>query len=191
MERDKVIFRVDKGTNEVFALFPEMPANDMGRRCRSTRGPADIAQCMKASRPAESAEYEELAEELTEQGYNLVIVKRETRAMRELRRLCVEMDTVRLEGEETRFKPFGYTGKCHAGLREEVTPTTIFLNDVHGGASQLRATAKFKTDGILLSVDNRLVAVLENMEGKPQLVVYADANRDEPTDVIPLRGSTT
>jgi hypothetical protein len=66
---------------------------------------------------------------------------------------------------------------------------TIYLNDVHGGDCQLRATAKLRTDGILLSVDSRLVAVLENMEGKPQLVVYADVNRDEPTHVIPLGGA--
>jgi hypothetical protein len=68
---------------------------------------------------------------------------------------------------------------------------TIFLSDVHGGTIQLRATAKLRTDGILLSVDSRLVAVLENKEGKPQVVVYADANRDEPTHVIPLGGVAT
>jgi hypothetical protein len=70
-----------------------------------------------------------------------------------------------------------------------MTTMTIFLNDVHGGNVQVRATAKLRTDGILLSldsIDSRLVAVLENMEGKAQIVVYADPNRDEPTHVIPL-----
>jgi hypothetical protein len=78
---EKVIFRVDKSTGEVFALFPEVPANHVGIKCKSTRGPADVKACIHDSRPATKAEYTELAKALGK----IKIVQRETPAMRGLR----------------------------------------------------------------------------------------------------------
>ena len=93
-ERDKVIFRVDKSDDTVFALFPEIPADNYGHLCQSfthigQQVAADLHHCLKISRPAEFSDYKELAEELTQRGYNLIVCKRETPAMREVRQTCV------------------------------------------------------------------------------------------------------
>jgi hypothetical protein len=99
MERDKVIFRIDRASGKVFALFPETPA-DSPNLCltyaNGQYGALGWRDCLRISRPAEFAEYKELAEELVQLGYNLVVVKREWPAMREIRRACVSLVERRL-----------------------------------------------------------------------------------------------
>jgi hypothetical protein len=99
MDRHKVIFRVDRTTGEVFALFPETPA-DSADLCQTYAhgqyGALDWQECLRISRPADFAEYKELANELFELGYNLVVVKREWPAMRETRRACISLVDRRL-----------------------------------------------------------------------------------------------
>ena len=87
-EKEKVIFRIDN--QGVFALFPETPANHVGVKCKSTRGPVEWREVAKTSRPADFADYRQLADELERQGYHLRIVTRETPAMIEVRRACLD-----------------------------------------------------------------------------------------------------
>ena len=66
----------------------------------------------------------------------------------------------------------------------------ILLRDVLAeklpGDSHIAVDMTVKPDGVLLSIGGRGVVLLENKQGLPQLVVYADPNRDEPTDIIPI-----
>jgi hypothetical protein len=64
------------------------------------------------------------------------------------------------------------------------------LNDVLDTDTTLTANVEIKADGIFLSVGERVIALLENKSGGPQVVVYADALRDEPTHVIPIPNKT-
>ena len=64
------------------------------------------------------------------------------------------------------------------------------LTDVLDTNTKLTANVEIKTDGIFLSVGDRVVALLENKSGAPQLVVYADALRDDPTHIIPIANRT-
>ena len=83
---EKVVFRVDKVTGSVFALFPEIPACHLGKRCRSTRGPVEPKEAIRSSREAKPDEYQSLAEKLVKEGFKLKIVKRVTTAMDKLRK---------------------------------------------------------------------------------------------------------
>ena len=66
----------------------------------------------------------------------------------------------------------------------------ILLRDVLAeklpGDSHIAVDVTVKPDGVLLSIGGRAVVLLENKQGLPQLVVYANPNRDEPTDIIPI-----
>ena len=66
----------------------------------------------------------------------------------------------------------------------------ILLRDVLAeklpGDSHIAVDVTVKPDGVLLSIGGRGVVLLENKQGLPQLVVYANPNRDEPTDIIPI-----
>ena len=80
-----VIFRVWP-EGDVIAIFPELAYSRDGHLCMSYQhvgqhGGADCELVTKATRPATRAEYTELANELTQRGYNLVIRRRETPAM--------------------------------------------------------------------------------------------------------------
>jgi hypothetical protein len=93
---EKVIFRVDKARGTAFALFPEIPGNPSGTTCRAycwegAQFSAHVPEKMKASREATPDEAKDLATILVKFGYKLRTVKRETRVMREVRRISAEM----------------------------------------------------------------------------------------------------
>ena len=79
----RVIFRVwERGytKGDVIALFPDDTANNNGR-CMSyehvgQHGDADYSRVIARTRPAKPAEYDNLAEELGQRGYNLKVCKR-------------------------------------------------------------------------------------------------------------------
>jgi len=86
-----VIFRKDR-EGEIFAMFPEVPADNYGRYCLAYQHvgqgcAADYVGCVRRSTPAKPNEYREL---LTEVGNGfstpLVVRKRATPAMHEERR---------------------------------------------------------------------------------------------------------
>ena len=62
----------------------------------------------------------------------------------------------------------------------------ILLRDVVAeklpGDSHIAVDVTVQPDGVLLSIGGRGVVLLENKQGLPQLVVYADPNRDDPTE---------
>ncbi len=82
---DKALFRIDKATNEVFAMFPEIPVRMTSDLCKSTRGPINVKTAIHESREALPEEYQQLAAELLKRGRDLKIVKRVTAAMNKLR----------------------------------------------------------------------------------------------------------
>lgn len=77
----RVIFRVWRD-GDVFALFPDLPADDSGHVTSyqhiGQHGAADYAHCVRQSRPATSSEYASLKRELESQpyGYVLTVCKR-------------------------------------------------------------------------------------------------------------------
>ena len=87
-----VIFRKDRtGWKDCFALFPELPADDLGIYCTSYQHvgqhcAADYHGCVANSDPAIAAEYADLFEELEKRGYNLSVRRRATPEMHERRR---------------------------------------------------------------------------------------------------------
>ena len=60
------------------------------------------------------------------------------------------------------------------------------LTDALGNGPRVTANVEIKPDKIALAIGNRVVAWLETKEGRPRLVVFADASRDDATDVIEL-----
>lgn len=90
METTIVIFRVDR-EGVVFALFPELPADNYGIYCTSFQHvgqhcAADYNDCIAESRPATPAEYADLEAELRQRGYDLEIRQRATYAIHQRRR---------------------------------------------------------------------------------------------------------
>ena len=84
-ETTVVIFRMDK-EGVVFALFPELPADNYGVFCTCFQHvgqhcAADYYGCIAESRPATPAEYAELETELRQRGYVLEVRQRATYAM--------------------------------------------------------------------------------------------------------------
>ena len=77
-----VVFRKDRAKPyTVFALFPELPADNYGFDCTCYQSigqhcAANFYGCIAQSRPAKPEEYAPLAQELTKLGYELVIRKR-------------------------------------------------------------------------------------------------------------------
>lgn len=72
-----VIFRKDR-EGIVFALMPELPADNQGFYCTcfehiGQHGSADYQGCMFNSDPAKPDEYVDLQRELEQRGYNLTI----------------------------------------------------------------------------------------------------------------------
>ena len=85
METTVVLFRMDREGN-VFALFPELPADNYGVYCPCIQHigqhcAADYHGCIADSRPATPAEYADLETELRQRGYDLEIRQRATCAM--------------------------------------------------------------------------------------------------------------
>ncbi len=90
METTIVIFRWER-EGGVFALFPELPADNYGTYCTAFQHigqhcAADFHLCLAHSRPATPAEYADLFEELELRGYHLDIRQRATPIMHERRR---------------------------------------------------------------------------------------------------------
>ena len=90
-----VIFRMDKEGN-VFALFPELPADNFGTYCTCFQHigqhcAADYYGCIAESRPATPAEYAELETELRQRGYVVEVRQRATYAMHQR---CRKLATV-------------------------------------------------------------------------------------------------
>jgi hypothetical protein len=90
METTIVIFRVDR-EGIVFALFPEVPADNYGSYCTAYQHigqhcAADFQLCIANSRPATADEYADLFEELERRGYHLEAHQRATAVMHERRR---------------------------------------------------------------------------------------------------------
>lgn len=95
MDATIVIFRWDT-EGIVFALFPELPADNHGWYCTCFQHigqhcAADYRLCVANSRPATPAEYADLFHELKGRGYNLQARKRATPAMHEQRRLAATL----------------------------------------------------------------------------------------------------
>ncbi len=90
MDTTTVIFRVDReGT--VFALFPELPADNYGTYCTCFQHvgqhcAADYFGCVAESRPATPAEYADLEAELRQRGYDLEVRQPATYPMHQQRR---------------------------------------------------------------------------------------------------------
>jgi hypothetical protein len=90
MDTTIVIFRRDR-EGIVFALFPELPADNQGWYCTSYQHigqhcAADYRLCIIHSRPAKPDEYADLFEELERRGYHLEIRQRAMPVMHERRR---------------------------------------------------------------------------------------------------------
>jgi hypothetical protein len=89
METTAVVFRWER-EGGVFALFPELPADNQGRYCTcyqhiGQHAAADYHGCVARSRPATPSEYADLCEELELRGYHLEIYQRATPVMHERR----------------------------------------------------------------------------------------------------------
>jgi hypothetical protein len=90
METTIVIFRMDR-EGEVFALFPELPADNYGTYCTCYQHigqhcAADYYGCIASSRAASLNDYGDLAAELGQRGYELEIRQRATYSMHQRRR---------------------------------------------------------------------------------------------------------
>ncbi len=90
MSETVVIFLRDRD-GSVFALLPELPADEAGRCCTAYQHvgqhcAADYDLCVSRSDPAAPAEYRDLFEELERRGYDLTVRRRTTPDMHERRR---------------------------------------------------------------------------------------------------------
>jgi hypothetical protein len=86
-----VVFRIDK-TGIVFALMPELPADNQGTHCTAYQHlgqhcAADYHGCVARSRSVEPTEYANLLIELERRGYHVDVRRRATPDMHERRRL--------------------------------------------------------------------------------------------------------
>jgi hypothetical protein len=85
---DPVIIRVWKSNpNDVFALFPTLPADVLGYLCTSYQhvgqhSSANYDFCIRKSRPASTGEARKLLAELRQIGYRPRVYRRRTPAMR-------------------------------------------------------------------------------------------------------------
>lgn len=76
--------------DDLFALFPELPANSNGSLCTcyslvGQHSSADYFGCIENSGPATGDDAEKILRELSQVGYFVKVVKRATRAMHENR----------------------------------------------------------------------------------------------------------
>ena len=95
---DPVVIRVWKtDPRDIFALLPAHPADRFGRKCASYQhlgqhGIADYDHCIRQSRPATAEEAAELLGELRRIGYNPRVFRRQTPALRNIRRKAAIAD---------------------------------------------------------------------------------------------------
>ena len=88
---DVVVFRRWRDGGSIIALFPEIPADIFGDFCEAyehvgQHGAADYSIVIQATTPVEPEEADDLAEELTQIGYNLRPIKRASWKHHEKRR---------------------------------------------------------------------------------------------------------
>ena len=86
---DPVVLRVWRNNNDIFALFPVLPADNEGYHCTiyqhiGQHEAADYGLCIRMSRPARPKEARELLAELRSIGYRSRVYRRRTPAMRDL-----------------------------------------------------------------------------------------------------------
>jgi len=91
MPHDVVLFRRWKDSGNVIALFPEIPADLNGRYCLSyehvgQHGAADFHSVVQQTLPVTSKRCADLAQELTEIGYDLKPIQRASFRNHEKRR---------------------------------------------------------------------------------------------------------
>jgi hypothetical protein len=91
MNAEVVVFRRWKNTGTIIALFPELPADIMGRYCDAyehvgQHGGADFQGVIQQTVPVELYECEDLIEELENIGYVLRPIKRASQLHHEKRR---------------------------------------------------------------------------------------------------------
>ena len=109
-EAVKVIFRTWRGTKDVIAFFPEIPAdvnswyNCLSYERLGQHGGADYLACVSETSPATSVEYRAIAAELRRIGYRLELYRRETSSMRDARKA---------EWERTRDLPTSKEGEIY------------------------------------------------------------------------------
>lgn len=90
---DKVIFRKWRDNGDIVAVFPEIPSDTRSwYLCEAYEHIGQHGACdyqdaiLPQTVPAKPEEYAELFQELSKIGYNLVVYRRETPQMREVRR---------------------------------------------------------------------------------------------------------
>lgn len=76
MPHDVVVFRRWKDTGDLVAVFPEIPADDLGRYCfaydeTGTQTAAEYEEIIQDTTPVTPTEYGRFAHELTMLGYDL------------------------------------------------------------------------------------------------------------------------
>ena len=99
-----VVFRRDR-EGGVFALFPELPADDHGFLCTAyahfgQHCTADYDLCVSRSDPAAPAQYQDIYEELERRGHDLVVCRRATPEMHERRRRIAAERRCRRSGSQ-------------------------------------------------------------------------------------------
>jgi hypothetical protein len=91
MDLNIVVFRRWRDSGDVIALFPEIPADLFGRYCEAyehvgQHGGADYHGVIQATVPVRHDEAANLAEELTQIGYNLRPMQRASHHLHDKRR---------------------------------------------------------------------------------------------------------
>jgi hypothetical protein len=93
MNDDKtlVIFRRWRDSDNIIALFPEIPADINGWFCEAyehvgQHGGADYQNVIAATKPVEPEDAADLADELTRIGYKLMPIRRASQRNHEARR---------------------------------------------------------------------------------------------------------
>ena len=104
---DKVIIRQD--TQGPFALFPEYPVDHDGHLCQVYRDghlTSSSEDLLRHSKHSDAGQELDLLRELIEAGYDPWVVKRETPAMRAMRRAIAQCDIEIVFDYETVNRPF-------------------------------------------------------------------------------------
>ena len=91
IESDVVVFRKWRDTNDVIALFPELPADLYGEHCDAyetvgQHGGADYFGVVQHTKPCSLDDAADLATELTRIGYILRPIRRASRVHHDNRR---------------------------------------------------------------------------------------------------------
>lgn len=127
-----VIFRVDRETKDVYAIYPEDLADFQGH-CTAYfpygggHGAADYWVCLGTSRPAKPSEYRQLLRDLKRLMPNIKVAKRASWRMHERRRQELQrlrqMDANQQQGKTNDSEPSHRSARasfgCNPKLRSE------------------------------------------------------------------------